>query len=186
MLASGLQKCLVALLVASRAAEFAKPWKSEGSAALALPSVIQHSPVQKLCECPADFRGVEATCKSVLWLSWLPHALVSSPNLGRFGRLRLAVRHTAQSRSKSVLYDECSTGGAFDTPTQRTINTLTVSRRSYVDVCNISQLTLATLSRTRESCSFLLQASQGLAENPMMLAWGSCCTFTLTTVWEEG
>ena len=39
---------LVALLVASRAAEFAKPWKSEGSATLALPSVIQHSPVQNL------------------------------------------------------------------------------------------------------------------------------------------
>ena len=38
----------MALLVASRAAEFAKPWKSESSAALALPSVIQHSPVQKL------------------------------------------------------------------------------------------------------------------------------------------
>ena len=33
---------------ASCAAEFAKPWKSEGSAALALPSVIQHSPVQNL------------------------------------------------------------------------------------------------------------------------------------------
>ena len=30
------------LLVASRAAEFAKPWKSEGSAALALPSVMSH------------------------------------------------------------------------------------------------------------------------------------------------
>ena len=41
----------------------------------------------------------------------------------RFGPPRLAVRHTAQSRSKSVLYDECSTGGAFDPPTQRTINT---------------------------------------------------------------
>ena len=26
---------------------------------------------------------VEATCKSVLWLSWLPHALLSSPNLGK-------------------------------------------------------------------------------------------------------
>ena len=75
----------MALLVASRAAEFAKSWKSEGSAALALPSVIQHSPVQKLYECPADFRArerVEATCKSVLWLSWLPHALVSSPTEG--------------------------------------------------------------------------------------------------------
>ena len=49
VLASGLKqlaKRLVALLVASRAAEFDKPWKSEGSAALALPSVIQHSPVQ--------------------------------------------------------------------------------------------------------------------------------------------
>ena len=37
-------------------------------------------------ERPADFRArerVEATCKSVLWLSWLPHALVSSPNLGK-------------------------------------------------------------------------------------------------------
>ena len=35
---------------------------------------------------PADFRArerVEATCKSVLWLSWLPHALLSSPNLGK-------------------------------------------------------------------------------------------------------
>ena len=73
----------MALLVASRAAEFAKPWKSD---ALALPSVIQHSPVQKLCECPADFRAcerVETARKSVLWLSWLPHALVSSPNLGK-------------------------------------------------------------------------------------------------------
>ena len=40
----------------------------------------------------------------------------------RFGRPRLAVRHTAQSRSKYVLYDECSTGGAFDPPTQSTIN----------------------------------------------------------------
>ena len=81
-----LAKRLVAVLVASRAAEFAKPWKSEGSAALALPSVIQHSPVQKLCECPADFRArerVETVCKSVLWLSWLPHALVSSPKLGK-------------------------------------------------------------------------------------------------------
>ena len=91
-LASGLKqlaKRLVTLLVASRAAEFAKPWKSEGSAALALPSVIQHSPVQKPCECqdrPADFRAgerVETVCKSVSWLSWLPHALVSSPNLGK-------------------------------------------------------------------------------------------------------
>ena len=45
-LASGLIKRLVALLVASRAGEFAKPWKSEGSAALALPSVIQHSSVK--------------------------------------------------------------------------------------------------------------------------------------------
>ena len=34
-------KRLVALLVASRAGELAKPWKSEGSAALALPSVIR-------------------------------------------------------------------------------------------------------------------------------------------------
>ena len=79
-LASGLKQ-LVALLVASHAAEFAKPWKSEGSAALAF---IQHSPVQKLRECPADFRArsrVETICKSVLWLSWLPHVLVSSPNL---------------------------------------------------------------------------------------------------------
>ena len=41
----------------------------------------------------------------------------------RFGRPRLAVRHTAQSRSKSVLYDECRTGGAFDPPMQHTINT---------------------------------------------------------------
>ena len=76
----------MALLVASRAAEFPKPWKSEGSAALALPSVIQHSPVQKLCKCPADFSArelVETICKSVLWLSGLPHALVSSPNLGK-------------------------------------------------------------------------------------------------------
>ena len=50
-LASGLKqfaKCLVALLVASRTGELAKPWKSEGSAALALPSAIQHSSVQKL------------------------------------------------------------------------------------------------------------------------------------------
>ena len=50
-LASGLndlQKCLVALLVASRAGELTKPWKSGGSATLALLSVIQHSPVQEL------------------------------------------------------------------------------------------------------------------------------------------
>ena len=40
-----LQKRLL-VLVASRAGEFAKPWKSEGSA-LALPSVIQHSPCDK-------------------------------------------------------------------------------------------------------------------------------------------
>ena len=38
----------MALLVASRTGELAKPCKSEGSAALALPSVIQHSPVQNL------------------------------------------------------------------------------------------------------------------------------------------
>ena len=71
VLASNLQKRLVALLVASRAGELAKPWKSEGSAALALPSVIQHSSVQKLF------------CMTK------------------------------------------STGGAFDPPTQRTINVIT-------------------------------------------------------------
>ena len=114
----------MALLVASRAAEFPKPWKSEGSAALALPSVIQHSPVQKLCECPADFRArepVETICKSVLWLSWLPHTLVSSPNLGKAKVRPPSPCRPSYSRSKSVLYDECSTGGAFDPPTQRTI-----------------------------------------------------------------
>ena len=68
-LASGLK--VVTLLVASRAAEFAKPWKSKGSAALALPSVIQHSPVQKLCECqdrPADFRARERVEKRLVAL----------------------------------------------------------------------------------------------------------------------
>ena len=48
LISSGLKQFLVALLVASHAGELAKPWKSEGSAALALPYVIQHSSVQKL------------------------------------------------------------------------------------------------------------------------------------------
>ena len=86
---------------------------------------------KNLCKCqgrPADFRAhewVETICKSVLWLSWLPHALLSSPNLGK-RRFGLAVRHTAQSRSKTVLYDEYRTGGAFGLPTQRTINSIIV------------------------------------------------------------
>ena len=65
----------------------------------------------------ADFRArerVETICKSVLWLSWLPHALVSSPNLGK-AKVRPAARLSYSTvPSKTVLYDEYSTGGALD------------------------------------------------------------------------
>ena len=74
---NNLQKRLVALLVASRAGELAKPWKSEGFAALALLSVIQHSSV------------------------------------------------------KTVLYDKQSTGGAFDSPTQRAISITPLRARPH-------------------------------------------------------
>ena len=72
----------------------------------------------------ADFRArerVEATFKSVLWLSWLPHTLLSSPNLGK-----AKVRPPSPCRPSysTVPFKICSvcTGGAFDPPTQRTIN----------------------------------------------------------------
>ena len=136
----------MALLVASRAAEFAKPWKSEGSAVLALPSVIQHSPVQKLCECPADFRArerVETVCKSVLWLSWLPLLVASrAGELAKPWKSEGSAPLALQSRSKSVLYDECSTGGAFDPPTQRTISVVigTIAFGIGIDCPDIRQV----------------------------------------------